>query len=142
MSIGVKKCWKNTMEVPQKTFLRSSQETIHRFVRKSTKQHNSPPCGSLNPSQIQRKLLVEKSLRSKWWPVSSGKLIMWRLFHLNIVGRSILSGTPQFVCGQRFSSPEDTVGVFKNHVLEVSQSDWENKHKRRSYIKTFCLPLC
>ena len=27
--------------------------------------------------------------------------------------------------GQRFSSPKDTVGMFKNHVLDVSQSDWK-----------------
>ena len=30
---------------------------------------------------------------------------------------------------QWFSSPEDTVGVFKNHVLKASQSEWKNKHK-------------
>ena len=110
------------------------------------------------------------------------KLIMWRLFHLRIVGRSNLSCTKQFVClkssekfekriredeslftmtiralhiysnprlfdwrkgpnlapndfflfphikkemrGQRFSSPEDAVEAFKNHVLEVFQSEW------------------
>ena len=33
--------------------------------------------------------------------------------------------------------PEDTVGA-----LEVSQSEWKNKHKWWSYIKTFWLPLC
>ena len=38
---------------------------------------------SLNQSQIQRKLFVEKSLQSKWWPVSSTKLVMWRLFYLS-----------------------------------------------------------
>ena len=27
--------------------------------------------------------------------------------------------------GQRFSSPEDAVEAFKNHVLEVSQSEWK-----------------
>ena len=26
---------------------------------------------------------------------------------------------------QRFSSPEDTVGVFRNHVLELSQTEWK-----------------
>ena len=31
--------------------------------------------------------------------------------------------------GQRFSLPEDAIGVFKNHVLEMSQSEWKNKHK-------------
>ena len=30
---------------------------------------------------------------------------------------------------QRFSSPEHTVEVLKNHVLELSQSKWANKHK-------------
>ena len=37
-------------------------------------------------------------LRSRWSPVYSAKLAMWRLFHLSIVGQSILSGTSQFVC--------------------------------------------
>jgi len=27
--------------------------------------------------------------------------------------------------GQRFSCPEDAVEAFKNHVLEVSQSEWK-----------------
>ena len=49
-------------------------------------------------SQIQRKLFVEEALRSRWSPVSSAKLVMWRLLYLSIVGRSILNGTPQFVC--------------------------------------------
>ena len=49
-------------------------------------------------SQIQRKLFMEEALRSTWSPVSSAKLVMWRLFHFSIVGWSILSGTPQFVC--------------------------------------------
>ena len=39
----------------------------------------------------QRTLMF--SIRSKWWPVSSAKLVLWRLFHLSTVGRSILSGT-------------------------------------------------
>ena len=43
---------------------------------------------------------------------------------------------------QRFSSPEDTLEVFKNHVLEVYQPVWRNKHKLWSYIKTFWVPLC
>ena len=46
----------------------------------------------------ERKLCVEKSLRRKWWTASSAKLVIWLLFHLSIVGRSILSATPQFVC--------------------------------------------
>ena len=39
---------------------------------------------------------------------------------------------------QRFSSPEDTVDVFKNHVLEVSQSEWKNKHICDVYQKKKC----
>ena len=97
MSVGVKKCWQNTMTVLQETFIRSSQVTNHESVRMSPKQSNRPSCRSLNPSQIQRKLFVEKSLRSKWWPISSAKQIMWRLFYLSIVERSIPSGTTQFV---------------------------------------------
>ena len=86
------------MAVPQKMFIRSSQVTNHGSVRMNLKQSNSQPCGSLNPNQIQEKFFVEKSLRSKLWPVSSAKLVMWQVFHLSNVERSILSDTPQFVC--------------------------------------------
>ena len=85
------------MTVPQKTFMRSLQVTSHGSMRMSPKQNNSPACGSSKTSQIQRKLFVE-ALGSRWSPVSSKILVMWRLFHLSIVERSILSGTPQFVC--------------------------------------------
>ena len=68
----------------------------HGSMRKSTKQNNSPPCGSSKTSQIQWNLLVKKSLGSKWWPVSSAKLVIWRLLHLSTVGQSNLSSTPQF----------------------------------------------
>ena len=63
-------------------------------MRISPKQNNSPQCESSKACQIQRKLFVQKSLRSKWSHVSSPKL----LFHLSIVGRSIRSCTPQLVC--------------------------------------------
>ena len=78
----------------------SASQNVYKIVtgmRMRPKQNNSPPYGPSKTSQIQRKLLVKKSLRSKCWPVSSAKLVMWRLFHLRIVGRSILSGTPSFV---------------------------------------------
>ena len=47
--------------------------------------------------------------------------------------------------GQRFSSPEDTVEVFKNYVLEMSQSEWKpypnygrtSKHSEYRYTKKF-----
>ena len=42
---------------------------------------------------------------------------------------------------QRFSSPENAVESFENHILEVSQSEWKSKHKWWSYIKTFWVPL-
>ena len=179
------------MALPLKTFIRSKN---HASVRMNLKQSNSPPSGSLNSSEIQRKLFVKKSLWRKLWAVASAKLLMWRLFHLSIVGRSILSGTPQIVClkssekfeqektnqcsptpywlaiklmghpryspdlapndlcllphirrellVQRFSSPEDTIEAFKNHVSELSQSVWKNKHKWWSYIKTCWVALC
>ena len=44
--------------------------------------------------------------------------------------------------GERFLSPEDAVEAFKNHVLEMSQSEWKNKHKSWSHIKTFWVRLC
>ena len=59
-------------------------------------QTNSPPCGPSKTSQMQRKLFVEKALRSKWSAVSSAKLVMYQLFHLSNVVRSNLSNTPQF----------------------------------------------
>ena len=74
-----------------------SQVTNHASMRMSPKQNNSPSWGSSKTSQIQLNLILEDAFRSKWWPVSSAKVIIWRLFHLGIVGQSILSGTPQFV---------------------------------------------
>ena len=81
-----------------KTFIRSSQVTKYGSLHMSLQQNNSTACGSLDPSQIKGKLFMEKSLRSKWRLVSSAKFVKWRLFPLSIVGRSILSGKPQFVC--------------------------------------------
>ena len=66
--------------------------------------------------QIQRKLFVEKSLQSKWWPVFSAKLVMWRLFHLSIVGRSIRSATRQFVC-LKSSEKFENESLFQNVEL-------------------------
>ena len=78
--IGVKKYWKNTIAVPQKRFVRSSQVTNHGAMRMSPTQDKSPLCGSSKTSQIQRKF-VQEALRSRLAPVSSAKLVMWRLFH-------------------------------------------------------------
>ena len=128
-----------------------------------TKQRST--VNSLNPTQIQRKLFVGKSLQSKWWPVSSAKLSMWQLFQVSskwytticlpkvvgdirkrnkrrriIVHHDIASShtsaqTSAFLTsqtvertskknhGQRFSSPEDAIEAFQNHVFEVSQSE-------------------
>ena len=63
-------------------------------MRMSPKQNNDTARGSSNTSQIQQKLFMEKSLGSRWSPVSG----MWRLFHLSIVGLPIHHHTPQFVC--------------------------------------------
>ena len=51
----------------------------------STKQNNSPPCGSLSPCQIQQKLFVQKSLQSKCWPVPWAKLATVPLEHRSTV---------------------------------------------------------
>ena len=80
-----KEIWKNTIVVLQKTFIRSSQRTNHGSMRISPNQNKNPPCGSSKTSHIQRKLFLVEALRSRWSPVSSAKLIMWSLFHLNIV---------------------------------------------------------
>ena len=86
------------MAVPQKTFIRSSQVTNRGPMRMGAKQNNSRRCVFSKASQSKESCFWKKSLRSKCWPVSSAKLVMWRLFHLSIVWRSILSGTPQFIC--------------------------------------------
>ena len=49
-------------------------------------------------NQIQRNLFVEEAIRSSWSDASSAKLVMWWLFYFSVIERSILSGTPQFVC--------------------------------------------
>ena len=67
--------WKNTMAVPQNTFITSSLVKNLEAMRMSPKQNHSPPCGPSKTSQIQRKLFVEKALRSSWSLVSSAKLI-------------------------------------------------------------------
>ena len=85
-----KASWKNTV-VLQKTFIRSSHVTNHGSKRMSPIQNNTPPYGSSKTSQIQRKLFVETSLRSKLSPVSSAKLVMWCLLNFSNVGRWILS---------------------------------------------------
>jgi len=67
-------------------------------------------CGKQNNRQSSskttlshRKLSDEEARGIKGSPVSSVKLVMWRLFLLSNVGRSILSGTPQLVCQVVFS---------------------------------------
>ena len=85
-----KEMLENTKAVPQETFIISSLVTKHGSVRMSRKQSNSPPCGSLNSSQIQRKSFVEKSFRSRWSPVSSGHVATVPL------DGTILGGKPQF----------------------------------------------
>ena len=47
--------------------------------------------------RTRAELFVEKALRSKWLPVSSAKLVIWRLFHLSNVGRPIPSCIPQYL---------------------------------------------
>ena len=96
VSIAVKKCWNNTMAVPQKTFIRSVQVTNHKSVRARSK--STVHRVRFEPEPNPTKVVYEKSLRSRWWPVSLAKLVMWQLFHLSIVERSIVSSIPQFVC--------------------------------------------
>ena len=89
----------NAVKVLQKQvlFIISLQVMNHGSMRMNSKQNNSSTYASSKTSQIPRKLFVAEVLRSRWLPVSSAKLVMCRLFYLSIVGRSILSRTPQFV---------------------------------------------
>ena len=175
----------------------------HGSVRMCPIQSHSLSCGSISPSQIQRKSLVEKSLRSLLFLQN---VVISRLFHSSIVARSILSATPKFVwlkSSEKFENeqektnhcsswqcelwhigsnhrlfdwpnvelmghplyspdlaPKDlllfrtsrnacrTIFVTKRYCCSVQKpcfggvSDWKDKHKRWSYIKTFCVPLC
>ena len=156
VSIGVKKCWKNTVAVPQKTFTRSSQVTNHESVRMSPKQSNSPPCWSLNPSQLLRKLFCktfhvatvplehsrtinserytticlpsekfekrtreDESLFTMAMRALMSAQISALLTGLNVEFMGHLPYSPDIphikkkMRGQRFSSPEDTVGGSK-----------------------------
>jgi len=54
---GGKKLWKITITV--------FQTTITGYMFMISKQNNNMPCGSSKTSQIQRKLFVEETLRSK-----------------------------------------------------------------------------
>ena len=70
-------------------------------------------------------------------------IIIWYLLSLRIKPLFEQHDAKEFKSSwSRFSSPEDTVGVFKNHILEVSQSKRKNKYKWWSYIKTFWVLLC
>ena len=46
---------------------------------------------------------------------------------------SFIPAYQEKMSGQRFSSPEDAVEVFKIHVFAVSKSEWKKKHERQKY---------
>ena len=125
VSIGAKKCCKNTMAVLQKPFISHRCRIMDLCMYMSPKQNNSPPCGSSNPSQVQRNLMLEKSLRSKWSLVSLAKLVVWRLFHLSHVGPSIRNGSPQSFCGNSKNEQEKTNHCSPHSVLGLLES-WAN----------------
>ena len=82
---------RNKIAVFQTTFIRASQVTNHGVMRMCMKQST---VSSWKTSQIL-KVVCEKRTSKKMVACFIG---MWRLSHLSNVGRSILSGTPQFVC--------------------------------------------
>ena len=50
---------------------------------------------------------------------------MWRLFHLSIVGRSIVSGTPQFVClksSEKFAKTNKRRRIIVHHCNASSHT--------------------
>ena len=60
-----------------------------RMITKQSKDEHEP-----NPTIVVPERSTSKQMIASFF----GKMVMWRLFYLNIVGRSILRGTPQFVC--------------------------------------------
>ena len=95
VSIGVKKCWTKYDGDASKDAYKNvtgDESWIYAYEPK-TKQQSTVPT-------VRRGKSNESCSCKKYFEtdVSSAKQVMWRLFHLSIVGRSILSGTPQFVC--------------------------------------------
>lgn len=76
VSIGAKKCLKNTIMVRQKPCITSTQVTNLGSMRMSPKANSSRRCGCSKMSQTQQKLFAQKALRSKWSPVFLGKMDM------------------------------------------------------------------
>ena len=66
MSIGGKKCSKNTITVLRNTSMTLWQVRNCGFTRMSPKVDSSPLHKCFKMSQIQQKLLVHKALPSKW----------------------------------------------------------------------------
>ena len=92
--------------IPQ-SLKKGSCRVVHRNVGKYDGGASKGVYKIVTWSMIETK---QQSLRSKWRPVSSAKLVKWRQFHLSILGRSILSDRPQFVClksSQKFENEQE-----------------------------------
>ena len=104
---------------------------------------------STNIHLILHEYLAIKKIRSRWISQKAQKKIRvdWckEMLEKYDGGASknvnkIVTGDESWICAYEpdtkqqssvmlFSSPKGTVGVFKNHVWQVSLSEWKNKHK-------------
>ena len=121
VSLGRKKCSKNTIAMLRNTSITSWQVMNRGFTRISPKVNSSRLYGCFKMKQIQQKLLAHEALPSIRSPVFSEKLDMSQSYHTNNAAKSILSGTQPFVCqlSSKKSRKPEAVDAFRMHVLEI-----------------------
>ena len=150
----------NTMAVPQKTFIRSSQVTNHGSVRMRPKQSNSPPkshesCLWKNLFETNGGMFLrtreDDSLFTTAMRCLTHRLKSATGQNVELMGHppyspnlapndfSLLPHIRKKMRGQRFSSLEDTVGVFwrcLNRSGKTNTNDGRtSKHSEYDYAK-------
>ena len=104
-----------------KTFIRSSW--VWAYEPETTQQST---LWDFEDEPNPTKIVCGRNIRNRWSPVSSAKLLMWRLFHLSIVGWLILSGISQFVClesSEKFEKTNKTTWQ-DNRLKPAKASNW------------------
>ena len=132
MSIGRKKCAKNTIAVLWNTSMTSWQVMNHGFTRVGPKVNSSWLYGCFKMNQIQQKLLAHEALPSKWFPVYSEKLDMSQSYHKNNAEQSILSGTQPFLCqlsSKKSGKPTAKDGSVFSHIGSNNCIFEHSKHR-------------
>ena len=82
VSLGAKQCWKNSMAVPQKTFIRSSQVTNYQSVRRRKQQSTE---WVFEPQLNPTKVVVKTSLQSNCFFCKTGHVASVLLQHRRTV---------------------------------------------------------